>query len=417
MTSAVVAAASTKAHTVKTSSNFAESTKAKLQNKSATSAVATTTTTTSVLSKSKHSRVNSQHIQSLIGSVKKQKGSSNNNGASSSSVKKVGSGENTGRWTKTEHECFVQGLDMYGKEWKKIANMIETRTVVQIRTHAQKYFQKIAKTKFEQLGKQVPTDLMSTASNTSKLKKGSPLSLSEALSVAADVPFGAKRETASNNNKNKQFYQIAKQNSRNNNVKENSDSNNNSSKSGSGRVRKSSELTSHNINGRPFKVSKMSHSSKIMHTTDSRNTIGNKQQKLTISTSEIRKKNDEEDLEWMVSSMTGSGLLSDRGLKDRRPDSSPTGVADLGLYRTFGSSSSSSGGESESEQDVLSLYDGDSLLFEASSISIPMISSGVNVSVDPGSDEEQLVMEPEEINGNHSDSLQLDTMDKTIADW
>lgn len=41
---------------------------------------------------------------------------------------------------------FLEGLETYGKEWKKIADMIKTRTVVQIRTHAQKYFQKVAKT-------------------------------------------------------------------------------------------------------------------------------------------------------------------------------------------------------------------------------------------------------------------------------
>ena len=51
----------------------------------------------------------------------------------------------TGRWTKDEHEKFLDGIRIYGKEWKKIASMIDTRTVVQIRTHAQKYFQKLAK--------------------------------------------------------------------------------------------------------------------------------------------------------------------------------------------------------------------------------------------------------------------------------
>lgn len=40
---------------------------------------------------------------------------------------------------------FVHGLRLHGKEWKKIALMIPTRTVVQIRTHAQKYFQKLEK--------------------------------------------------------------------------------------------------------------------------------------------------------------------------------------------------------------------------------------------------------------------------------
>mmetsp|Transcript_6185 Transcript_6185/g.19708 ORF Transcript_6185/g.19708 Transcript_6185/m.19708 type:complete len:441 (+) Transcript_6185:128-1450(+) len=50
-----------------------------------------------------------------------------------------------GRWTDEEHDMFIQGLKMFGKEWKKIATLVKTRTVVQVRTHAQKYFQKMAK--------------------------------------------------------------------------------------------------------------------------------------------------------------------------------------------------------------------------------------------------------------------------------
>lgn len=53
--------------------------------------------------------------------------------------------EKTGRWTKEEHEAFLVGLELYGKEWKKVAGKVKTRTVVQTRTHAQKYFQKVAK--------------------------------------------------------------------------------------------------------------------------------------------------------------------------------------------------------------------------------------------------------------------------------
>ena len=53
--------------------------------------------------------------------------------------------EHTGRWTKEEHEAFLSALQMYGKEWKKVAARVKTRTVVQTRTHAQKYFQKLQK--------------------------------------------------------------------------------------------------------------------------------------------------------------------------------------------------------------------------------------------------------------------------------
>jgi len=48
-----------------------------------------------------------------------------------------------GRWTKEEHELFIQGLLMYKKNWKKLKEHIKTRTSAQIRTHAQKYFEKL----------------------------------------------------------------------------------------------------------------------------------------------------------------------------------------------------------------------------------------------------------------------------------
>ena len=54
-------------------------------------------------------------------------------------------GGSTGRWTREEHNLFLKGLEMHGKGWKKIASLIKTRTVVQIRTHAQKYFLKLQK--------------------------------------------------------------------------------------------------------------------------------------------------------------------------------------------------------------------------------------------------------------------------------
>ena len=50
-----------------------------------------------------------------------------------------------GRWSNEEHDVFINGLREHGKEWKVIAALVETRTVVQIRTHAQKYFQKLSK--------------------------------------------------------------------------------------------------------------------------------------------------------------------------------------------------------------------------------------------------------------------------------
>ena len=49
----------------------------------------------------------------------------------------------TGRWTDAEHEAFLRGLQLYGREWKKVASHIPTRTSAQVRSHAQKHFVKL----------------------------------------------------------------------------------------------------------------------------------------------------------------------------------------------------------------------------------------------------------------------------------
>ena len=58
----------------------------------------------------------------------------------------------TGRWKFKEHMQFLEGLDKYGVNWKKIYPLIKTRTCDQIRSHAQKFFLKLKQVKDEQLG-------------------------------------------------------------------------------------------------------------------------------------------------------------------------------------------------------------------------------------------------------------------------
>lgn len=53
--------------------------------------------------------------------------------------------ENTGRWTVSEHNAFLQGLDKFGRKWARIAELVRTRTPDQVRSHAQKYFIKVGK--------------------------------------------------------------------------------------------------------------------------------------------------------------------------------------------------------------------------------------------------------------------------------
>ncbi|GFP94626.1 protein reveille 3 [Phtheirospermum japonicum] len=48
-------------------------------------------------------------------------------------------------WTDQEHEKFIEALHLFDRDWKKIEAFVGSKTVIQIRSHAQKYFLKVQK--------------------------------------------------------------------------------------------------------------------------------------------------------------------------------------------------------------------------------------------------------------------------------
>lgn len=48
-------------------------------------------------------------------------------------------------WTEQEHDKFLEALQLFDRDWKKIEAFIGSKSVIQIRSHAQKYFLKVQK--------------------------------------------------------------------------------------------------------------------------------------------------------------------------------------------------------------------------------------------------------------------------------
>ncbi len=59
---------------------------------------------------------------------------------------------NEGRWSYDEQLKFIIGISKDGTNWKKIKNSISTRSLAQIRSHAQKFYNRLKLCKCDKLG-------------------------------------------------------------------------------------------------------------------------------------------------------------------------------------------------------------------------------------------------------------------------
>lgn len=62
-----------------------------------------------------------------------------------------------GRWSEIEDFLFMYGLKHFGRNWRKISKLIQTRTPDQVRSHAQKHEKKLDQIS-EKLKKKVKKD-------------------------------------------------------------------------------------------------------------------------------------------------------------------------------------------------------------------------------------------------------------------
>ena len=63
------------------------------------------------------------------------------------SVQKCSSEKNNGKWSVDEHKRFEDAIGQFGRDWVKVGKIIKTRTLAQIRSHAQKHFYKLGNNK------------------------------------------------------------------------------------------------------------------------------------------------------------------------------------------------------------------------------------------------------------------------------
>ena len=64
------------------------------------------------------------------------------------SIQNNNTDNSNGRWTKEEHNRFIEAIINFGNDWKKVQKYVSTRTSTQARSHAQKFLMKLRNSEF-----------------------------------------------------------------------------------------------------------------------------------------------------------------------------------------------------------------------------------------------------------------------------
>jgi SHAQKYF class myb-like DNA-binding protein len=105
--------------------------------------------------------------------------------------------ENTGRWSDEEHTRFLHGLELFGRKYTKVAGHVGTRTYLQVKNHAQKYFKKLEKARPAPADPTAPAPAAAPKPKGSKKRKATIAALDvDASSSVADIRAAYRREQA-----------------------------------------------------------------------------------------------------------------------------------------------------------------------------------------------------------------------------
>lgn len=99
--------------------------------------------------------------------------------------------KSSGRWTKEEHQRFIDGVKKFGKNWKQVEEYVGTRTGAQVRSHAQKFFNKLER---EQNLQPDGTQIQLSPEVRESLRKMSETSISTNHSINNEGPDDMRME-------------------------------------------------------------------------------------------------------------------------------------------------------------------------------------------------------------------------------